>query len=103
MEALIALRIGEGSRITKQVAVRGVLPSAEPLPEPDEVNIRLDGNDTKVREFLVFLVHILKEGAVVDWKLGRDADTSERWVIAFADNGNIDSSHIREPLSGGLL
>ena len=77
MEAFISLRIGESCRITKQVAVCGVLPSAEPLPEPGEVNIRLDGDDATVRDFLCFLVYKLKEGAVVDWKLARDADASE--------------------------
>ena len=77
MEAFVSVRIGNGSRITKQVVQCGVLPSAEPLPEPGEVNIRLDGIDATVREFLCFHVYKLKEGAVVDWKPVRNADVPE--------------------------
>ena len=77
MEAFLSLRIGNDCRITKQIAVCGVLPASQPLPEPGEVNICLDGDDATVRDFLCFLVYKLKEGAVVDWKLARDADLLE--------------------------
>jgi len=77
MEAIFSLRFGNSSRIINQVSVCGIPSSAEPLFESGEVNIHLKGRDTHVRSFHCFLVHKLKEGAIVAWKFGRNHNTSK--------------------------
>jgi len=77
MEAIISLRLGDDNRILKQIAVSGIPPSTKPLYEPGEVNVRIDGVDTFVREILLFLVEKLKEGTIIRWELTKDTDTCE--------------------------
>lgn len=77
MEGFIKLKLGEGGRIMKQVVVCGVLPSAEPLPEPGEINLDVYGDDTAVSDFLIFFAKHFDKGTVISRELTPDTRVVE--------------------------